>query len=197
MRGECRGECDIPKRGECRGEWLFWKGESVGESEKKTCKRGASMYSTELPYRRNFEIWCNFKELSWLWTHGRIHGCPPLLSPFFKKFRIMKYVTSALFCTKNEPHSSPRTIYMSIQKQIRSEKNQWFFTLRDVIFWVILRPLLKKCTFFSFKHHISVSNCRMKLIFDSGEYWDNIFFKNKHFEKGGAKREEGVWIWND
>ena len=97
---------------------------------------------------------------------------PPLLSPLFKKFRIMKYVTSALFCTKNEPHSSLRTIYMSFQKEIRSAKNQWFFTLRDVIFWVMLRPLLKKCTFFSFKNHISVSNCRIKLIFDCGEFWD-------------------------
>ena len=80
------------------------------------------------------------------------------------------------------------------KKRFEVQKNQWFFTLRDVIFWVILRPLLKKCTFFSFKHHISVSNCRMKLIFDSGEFWDSIFCKNKIFEKGGGA---GVWIWND
>ena len=73
------------------------------------------------------------------------------------------------------------------KKRFEVQKNQWFFTLRDVIFWVILRPLLKKCTFFSFKNHISVSNCRMKLIFDSGEFWDSIFCKNEIFEKGGQR----------
>ena len=83
------------------------------------------------------------------------------------------------------------------KKRFEVQKNQWFFTLRDVIFWVILIPLLKKCTFFSFKNHISVSNCRMKLIFDSGEFWDSIFCKNKIFEKGGTKGGAGVWIWND
>ena len=83
------------------------------------------------------------------------------------------------------------------KKRFQVQKNQWFFTLRDVIFWVISNSLLKKCTFFSFNHHLSVSNCRTKLIFDSGEFWDSIFFKNRVFEKGGANGWSGVWIWND
>ena len=80
------------------------------------------------------------------------------------------------------------------KKRFQVQKNQWFFTLRDVIFWVILIPLLKKCTFFSFKNHISVSNCRMKLIFDSGKFWDSIFCKNKIFEKGGGRCVDLKWL---
>ena len=98
---------------------------------------------------------------------------------------------------QNEPHSSLRTNYMSFQKEIRSAKNQWFFTLRDVIFWVILRPWLKKGTFFSFKHHISVSNCRMKLIFFLVNSEIPYFAKIKFWKKWGAKVGAGVWIWND
>ena len=112
------------------------------------------------------------------------------MPPFFKKFRIMKYLTSALFCTKIEPYSLLRTIYMPFQKKLRSVKKLTIFhTLRcDFLSHFDTVPLLKKCTFFScFKHHISVSNHSMKLIFDSDESWDNIFFKNKHFEKWGGE----------
>ena len=73
---------------------------------------------------------------------------PPLLSPLFKKFRIMKYVTSALFCIKNEHHSSLRTIYMSFQKEIRSAKKSMIFHTSRCDFLSHFETFIEKMYFF-------------------------------------------------
>ena len=113
-------------------------------------------------------------------------GAPPFCPHFSKSFKSWNMLPQIYYTPKINLIAHSERFICLFKKRFEVQKNQWFFTLRDVIFWVILRPLLKKCTFFSFKNHISVSNCRMKLIFDSGEFWDSIFCKNKIFEKGGG-----------
>ena len=75
------------------------------------------------------------------------------------------------------------------KKRFQVQKNQWFFTLRDVIFWVILRPLLKKCTFLAskiiFQWVIVVWSWFLILVNSEIPYFAKIKFLKKGVQRGG------------
>ena len=111
---------------------------------------------------------------------------PPLLPPISKTCQILKYITSATFCTKNETYNYIRSTYMSILiSKLIVQQNRWFcHTIRfDILHDFAI--FLQKSKFQILKSCIFGCNGRTNLIFDSGKIWGQIFFKKWYFKKGG------------
>ena len=72
------------------------------------------------------------------WSSFHSQSCPPF-APLFNTCQILKYITSATFCTKNEIHNYVRSTYISIPNMTsKCSKIDDFVTLSDPIFCMIL-----------------------------------------------------------
>ena len=75
-------------------------------------------------------------------------------------------------------------------------KNRPFFHTSRILFSSIWEMFLRKTSFSTSKYYIFNSNSRINLIFDSDEFWGQIFFKLEIWKRGGKRggiRHDKLW----